>query len=145
MSILSVWLASQEEKNKGTRMMITVLWFLFLALAIYLAIKDMNLLTHTSTKIWIFGLAVIFPELFVVLHGVSTSSMGVGFFSGSPVESKMGSDWFKPKGKSWGRGSKAAAAMDIDASSSFGGDMGGALPKAPDMSTPLTDTSPSLF
>jgi hypothetical protein len=145
MSILSVWLASQEEKNKGMRMMITVLWFLVLALAIYLAIKDMNLLTHTSTKIWVFALAIAFPELFIVLTGISTSSMGVSFFSGSPVESSMSSNWFKPKGKSWGRGSKAAAAMDIDASSSLGGDMGGALPKAPDMSTPLTDTSSSLF
>lgn len=145
MSILSVWLASQEEKNKGMRMMITVLWFLVLALAIYLAIKDMNLLTHTSTKIWVFALAIAFPELFIVLTGISTTSMGVGFFSGSPVESRMSSNWFKPKGKSWGRGSKAAAAMDIDSSSSLGGDMGGALPKAPDMSTPLTDTSSSLF
>ena len=145
MSILSVWLASQQEKNKGMRMMITVLWFLVLALAIYLAIKDMNLLTHTSTKIWVFLLAIVFPELFLILSGISTSSMGVGFFSGSPVESRMSSNWFKPKSKSWGGGSKAAAAMDIDASSSLGGDMGGALPKAPDMSTPLTDTTSSLF
>lgn len=149
MSLLSIWLASQEEKNKGTRMIIIVIFGVLLALAVFLAMKDMGLLAHTSTKVFVLLLAVTFPELYVILHGISTSSMGVGFFSGSPVESKMGSDWFKPKSKSFGRGSKAAAAMDMDASSSLGGDMGvggaSAMPKAPDMSTPMTDSSSSLF
>lgn len=155
MSLLSVWLASQEEKNKKTRMIIQIIFWVLLALAVFLAVKDMGLLSHTSTKVWVLLLAVTFPELYIILHGVSTSSMGVNFFTGSPVESKMGSDWFKPKGKSWGRGSKAAA-MGMDASSTVDGDMGSgmgatgygssAAPKVPDMATPTaTDTSSSLF
>ena len=68
----------------------------------------------------------------------------------------MGSDWFKPKGKSWGHGAKASA-MDMDASSSLGSDMGSgmgagmgygasSMPKGADLATPMaTDTSSSLF
>jgi cell division protein FtsW (lipid II flippase) len=152
MSLLSIWLASQEEKNKGTRMIIQVIFGVLLALAVFLAVKDMGLLSHTSTKVWVLLLAVVMPELYIILHGVSTSSMGVNFFTGSPVESKMGSDWFKPKTKSWGHGAKAAA-MDMDTSSSLGSDMGygsgsASMPKASNMAmaTPTaTDTSSSLF
>jgi hypothetical protein len=154
MSLLCIWLASQEEKNKSTRMIIQVIFWVLLALAVFLAVKDMGLLSHTSTKVYVLLLAILFPELYVILHGISTSSMGVNFFTGSPIESKMGSDWFKPKGKSWGHGAKTSA-MDMDASSSLGSDMGmgasmgygaGSMPKGADMATPTaTDTSSSLF
>ena len=158
MSLLCIWLASQEEKNKSTRMIIQVIFWVLLALAVFLAVKDMGLLSQTSTKVWVFLLAISFPELYLVLHGISTSSMGVNFFTGSPIESKMGSEWFKPKGKSWGHSAKASA-MDMDASSSLGSDMGmssgmgagmgygaNSMPKGADLATPTaTDTSSSLF
>jgi len=162
MSLLSIWLASQEEKNKGTRMIIQVIFGVLIALAVFLAVKDMGLLSHTSTKVWVLILAVTMPEIYIILHGVSTSSMGVNFFTGSPVESKMGSDFFKPMSKSYNRGASAAA-MDMDSSSSLGNDMGMAsatgagmgygsgsasMPKASRMAmaTPTaTDTSSSLF
>lgn len=153
MSLLCMWLASQEEKNKSTRMIIQVIFYVLLALAVFLAVKDMGLLSHTSTKIFVLLLAIIFPELYIILHGISTSSMGVNFFTGSPIESKMGSGFFKPKGKS--------SAMDMDASSSLGSDMGmgagmgagmgmgygaSSMPKGAAMATPTaTDTSSSLF
>jgi hypothetical protein len=138
MSLLSIWLASTESKDKAARRAVQIIFWVLLALAVFLAVKDMGLLQHTSTKIWVLLLAISFPELYIVLHGISTSSMGVNFFTGSPVESKMGGDWFKPKGKSWGQ-----KGMD---SSSLSEMNYGAASKAPPMSTPgATDTTSPLF
>jgi hypothetical protein len=95
MTMLSMCLGCQDEKNKGARITIMVVYGVVLALALFLAIKDIGLVTHTATKVWIVLLAAVMPELFIMLHGVSTSSMGVGFFSGSPIESKM-SEYFTP-------------------------------------------------
>lgn len=86
MSLLAVWLSSTEEKNKMLKKTIQILYYVLTALAIFLAIKDMSFLERTSTKVWVFLLSIFFPELFVILHGLSTSSMGVNFFTGSPIE-----------------------------------------------------------
>ena len=139
MSLLTIWLASQEEKKKSTRMTIQIIFAVLLALAVFLSVKDMGLLTHTTTKIWVLLLAVSFPELYIILHGISTSSMGVSFFTGSPVESKMGGDWYKPSGKSmWGKGGRGPGASDMPMTMSDPPDMGMETP-----ATTVTDTSSS--
>ena len=137
MSLLSIWLASTETKDKAVRRTVQVIFWVLLALAVFLAVKDMGLLQHTSTKIWVLLLAITFPELYIILHGISTSSMGVNFLTGSPVESKIGGDWFKPKGKSWGhKGMESSSLSEMNY---------GAAPKAPEMSTPGSTESSSLF
>ena len=96
MSLIAVWLASVEEKNKALKKTIQILYYILTALAIFLAIKDMSFLDRTSTKIWVFLLSIFFPELFVILHGISTSSMGVNFLTGSPIEAHS-RKFFSPK------------------------------------------------
>jgi hypothetical protein len=88
MSTLSA-LMNWDSKSKTFKSVVMVLQFAIFVLAVFLAVKDLNLLSHMSTKIWVFLLAALMPELYVVLHGISSSSMGVGFFSGSPIESKL--------------------------------------------------------
>jgi hypothetical protein len=135
MSLLCFWLASQEEKEKSKRMIIQLIFAGVLALALFLAFKDLSLLSNASTKFWVVLLALVFPELYICLHGISTSSMGVNFFSGSPVESRMsGGDWFKPPmGPPPGQGPPAWTPSDTPASP---------LPNA--MPSP-TESSSSLF
>lgn len=78
--------------NKGVsqaqvaKALMNLLYVAIVAVAIFLAVRDMSMLTHTTTKVWLFLLAVTVPELYVILHGISSSSMGIGFFSGSPVQ-----------------------------------------------------------
>lgn len=140
MSLLSIWLASTESKDKGVRRTVQIVFWALLVLAVFLAVKDMGLLQHTTTKIWVLLLAISFPELYIILHGISTSSMGVNFFTGSPVESKIGGDWFKPKGKSWGHKGMAAESSSLSEMNY------GAAAKAPEMPSPgPMDTTSSLF
>jgi len=82
------WLGFNCSKREATAwsMFINVVQLAILGLAIFLAIKDMGMIPHTATKIWVLALALLLPELFLILHGISTSSLGVSFFSGSPVE-----------------------------------------------------------
>jgi hypothetical protein len=84
------WLATatQYDRSNTSRvvnMATTVLMIAALLLAIYLAIRDLNFLPSTSTKIAVLALAAIYPDLYILLHWISTSSAGVGFLSGSPV------------------------------------------------------------
>ena len=88
MSLLSAFIASQDVKSGRMRATLQAIYIFILAFSIFLAIKDLNLLQHTSTKVWVMILAIFMPELYVILHGISTSSMSVNFFSGSPVESQ---------------------------------------------------------
>ena len=110
-------LGCQDEKNKGARITIMVVYGVVLALALFLAIKDIGLVTHTATKVWIVLLAAAMPELFIILHGISTSSMGVGFFSGSPIESKM-SEYFTPTKMMQASGKRMTADMSTPSSGS---------------------------
>lgn len=81
------WLMCQSDTKKSPMTLFwNIIWLAILALAIFLAIKDMGMLTHTSTKIWVLLLAIAWPEGFVILQGISTSVQGIGFFSGSPIE-----------------------------------------------------------
>ena len=93
MSLLTVLLCSvfcdRDERNKanhcvGTVAVAAVLGIL--GLSLFLAVRDVSLLSNTSSKAWVFLLALFMPELYVILHGVSSSSAGLGFFDASPVE-----------------------------------------------------------
>lgn len=89
MSLLC-WLANatQYDRSNTSRfvnMATTALMIGALLLAIYLAIHDLGFLQSTSTKVAVLALAAIYPDLYILLHWISTSSAGVGFLSGSPV------------------------------------------------------------
>ena len=113
---------------------IQILYYILTAVAIFLAIKDMSFLERTSTKVWIFLLSIFVPELFVLLHGISTSSMGVNFFTGSPIEAHAHS-WYTPK--------RAPPPLVPDISSDTSSPMLGrgglpaAVPELPDSSSSL--------
>ena len=85
--------SANDKSSQGAKMaanILAVVYFVLFVLAIYLAIRDMQFLPHTSTKIWVFILAFFCPDLFVILHGLSSSAQGVGFFAGSPMPGGMG-------------------------------------------------------
>ena len=88
--ILCSYFGDRDERNKanqcvGTAVVAAVL--AVLGLSLFLAVRDMSLLSNTTTKVWVFLMALFMPELYVVLHGISSSSAGLGFFEGAPVES----------------------------------------------------------
>lgn len=74
-----------SHMTKITATVILIIYFVLLIMAIYLAVRDMQFLPRTSTKMWVLALSIIFPDLYVLLHGVSSSSQGVPFFAGSPM------------------------------------------------------------
>ena len=79
---------TNNERSNTAKVFNTTSMFLIFAvtvLAVYLAIRDMGLQVHSSTKIWVFILAIFEPVFYVVLHGISTSLSGVGFFQSSPI------------------------------------------------------------
>ena len=89
MSILC-WLASstQHDRSNSSKVvnaLVTTLMIVMLIVAIYLAVRDMGYLQNSSTKFAILALALFYPDLYILLHWISTSSSGVGFFSGAPV------------------------------------------------------------
>ena len=53
-------------------------------LAVYLAILRMPSLESPAARCWMLALAVVMPELFVILHGLAASGGGEAFFSLSP-------------------------------------------------------------
>lgn len=80
--------SANDKSNQAAKVAATIVgvaYFVLFVLAIYLAIRDMQFLPHTSTKIWVLVLAFFFPDLYVLLHGISSSAQGVGFFAGSPM------------------------------------------------------------
>jgi hypothetical protein len=85
--------ASGDKDNQMAKTVsstVTILYIILFVLAIYLAIRDMKFLPNTSSKIWLLLLAVLLPELTVILHGLSSSSQGIGFFDGSPLPGSGG-------------------------------------------------------
>ena len=85
---LLVSLTDQDNKNHTSRSFNTAFTWLYVAagaLAIYLAVRDMGMQVRTSTKMWVFLLALLEPGLYVCLHGISTSISGANFLSGSSV------------------------------------------------------------
>lgn len=87
------WLGLNSDKRQATAwgMLINVIQLVLLGLALYVAIKDIGLIEHTATKIWVIVLAALVPELFLCLHGLSTSASGISFFGGAPIEARASS------------------------------------------------------
>lgn len=80
--------STQSEKtaqSKTTSIVIVIIYLVLVALAVFLALKDMGQMHSTSAKVWLMLLAVGFPDLFVILHGLSTSSHGLSFFAADPI------------------------------------------------------------
>lgn len=79
---------TNDKSSQGVKTasgIVTVVYFILFVLAIYLAARDMQFLPNTSTKVWVLLLAFFLPDLYVLLHGISSSAQGAGFFSGSPM------------------------------------------------------------
>ena len=89
MALPMLFVCSTNDKSgqgmKTVASVIGLVYIVLFVLAIYLAIRDMQFLQHTSTKVWVLLLALLVPELYVVLHGISSSAQGVSFFAGSPM------------------------------------------------------------
>ena len=77
---------SSQAKNHAKNTLMTFLYVAITGLAVFLAIMDMSALDGTATKIWLFLLAICVPELYVILHGISSSSLGLPFFSRTLLE-----------------------------------------------------------
>lgn len=86
--LLSSVTCTEKDNNtaKVINAMATIIYFVVFALAIFLAIRDMNSLDTTTSKIWLFVFALFAPELYVIIHGLSSSSMGMPFFAETAVE-----------------------------------------------------------
>ena len=82
----SVTSTDKQKSTAATNTTVSVCYLIVLALALYLAFRDMGALPGTGPKVWLFLLAAAFPDLYVILHGLSSSSMGVGFFSDAMVD-----------------------------------------------------------
>ena len=79
---------TNNDRSNTSRAMNNMTMFVVVGitiLAIYLAIRDISLQVHTSTKVWVMLLAIFEPLFFVILHGISTSLSGVNFFQSSPI------------------------------------------------------------
>lgn len=89
MALPMLFVCSTNDKSgqgmKTVASVIGLVYIVLFVLAIYLAIRDMQFLQRTSTKIWVLLLSILVPELYVVLHGISSSAQGVSFFAGSPM------------------------------------------------------------
>ena len=80
--------ANDGQQNPGmTTMVVSVMgvYFVLCVLAIYLAIRDMQFLPNLSSKVWVLIFALMCPEIYTILHGLSSSAQGIGFFAGSPM------------------------------------------------------------
>ena len=94
MSLLAFLVAtsgpSADKNESGLSKLVnstaSLAYVLLLALAVFLAVRDMSALHTPAPKIWLICLAVFAPELYVILHGLSSSSMGMPFFSDALVE-----------------------------------------------------------
>jgi hypothetical protein len=76
--------ATSSDRSNSARAINAIVNILYIALtilAIFLAIRDMSTLPGTASKVWLFLLALCMPELYVIVHGLSTSSMGQSFFA----------------------------------------------------------------
>ena len=85
MSLL-LFLSGNNEKNHLKNAVVTFLYVAILALAVFLAIMDLGAIDGTKAKVWLFLLAIFCPELYVIMHGISSSSLGLPFFGRTLLE-----------------------------------------------------------
>lgn len=96
MSMLALLLCATSRESEGrsavghtVSILAVVATLALLGLSLYLAIKDVDNLPNLSTKLWVFLLAFCLPELYVILHGISTASMDIGFFESASLEGTL--------------------------------------------------------
>ena len=87
MHIIGLLRKGDEKGKEALHSIITVASVIVWVLAIYLGIRDISHVRAGWTKFWVLALAVLMPELYVILHGIQSSAMGQPFFKGTPVES----------------------------------------------------------
>ena len=75
-----------DRNHKMLDASVSIFYVVLTVVALFLAIRDMGALSGTTSKLWLFCLAVFIPELYVILHGLSSASMGVGFFSDAMID-----------------------------------------------------------
>ena len=85
MTLLSILLLRDEKKDK-LRSVFFIIFIVLLVLSLFLCYKDTKNVGSRSTKFWLYLMAIVFPDLYVILHGIQTSSMNSGFFSSSPSD-----------------------------------------------------------
>ena len=89
-----------NDRNGGAKTVnnfVSLLFLVFFAMAIFLAIRDMGALHGTASKCWLFAFAVFAPELYVIIHGLSSASMGIPFFSETLVDVPMFNSMVSPE------------------------------------------------
>ena len=77
----------KDKASEALHSIFTVLSFVVFVLSLYLGVRDMSHVRSGWTKFWVMALAIFMPELYVILHGIQSSAMGVPFFKGTPVDS----------------------------------------------------------
>lgn len=89
--VSSITCNDRNNSAQTLNTIVSIIYFGVLVLSIFLAIRDMNSLDTTASKVWLFIFAIFAPELYVIIHGLSSSSLGMPFFSESPVEIPLAS------------------------------------------------------
>ena len=116
MSLL-LFLCNDSEKNHVRRTVAAFVYVAVLGLSVFLAIMDLSAVDGTKTKVWLFLLAIFAPELYVIMHGISSSSLGLPFFGRTLLElpSAHHLDSPPPQGALAGEIHKAAARIKAGA------------------------------
>ena len=79
---------SSSRADATTQRMNAVVGWLYLAIlfiAVVCAIKDGEMYGSSGIRGWLLVLAILFPDLYIIMHGLSAASMNQGFFSGIPM------------------------------------------------------------
>ena len=76
----------QKEQNKTTQRnyFFSIIYVLISLFALYLALHDTTHLSNTNAKVWLLILAVMFPELYVIGHGLINSMHEKHFMPDTP-------------------------------------------------------------
>ena len=84
--LLCVTGSGRNNSAKAVNAFLSCLYITVFALAVFLSVRDMGTLPSTTSKVWLLLLAVFCPEAYVIIHGLSSSSMGLPFFAEAPVD-----------------------------------------------------------
>ena len=91
MTLLSAVYLFGDDRRGALKTTILAIYAFFLVVALFVCYRDTKLAPVGQTKLWVLLFAVMFPELYVILHGIQTSSLRRSFFSSAPQDfmSKM--------------------------------------------------------
>lgn len=96
-SLTYVSAMTKDERSNTARVINAITTFVQIGLivvALILVVRDLSSVKGASLKFAILALALLMPELYVILHWISTSSMGLGFWTGAPLS--QGKSFFEP-------------------------------------------------